>query len=470
MVAVGAGLLLSQTGTAAAVNPKYAGFVIDANNGHVLYQDRADEPRFPASLTKMMTLYLTFEALKAGKIKKTDEMPVSAYAASRPPTKLGLKPGSTLKVEDAIYGLVTLSANDAAVVLAEYEGGSEEAFARRMTARARELGMRNTVFRNANGLPNAEQHTTAHDMAILGIALREHFPQYYGYFSTRSYNFRGRRLGNHNRVLFRVDGADGIKTGFTNASGFNLVTSVKRGGKSVVAVVMGGTSARSRDDHMVELLHRYMPEASTRDTGPLVASVEASPPIVGALPDEGPIPDSRPMRTASIDARIAAAYGSAPAAEIANLPEPSNRPILGRDAIRAALVEERPAGAANAILPMVRTVASRQVPTPPAAIPGERGLDQDATGSVADQAQPSSPWVVQIAATDDPTSAMSMLKAAQRKVGGAVAKAQPFTEPVRSGAQSLYRARFAGFGSKDQAWNACAALKRADYNCYAVAN
>ncbi|MCB8840440.1 D-alanyl-D-alanine carboxypeptidase [Aurantimonas sp. VKM B-3413] len=456
------------TGSAAAVNPKYAGFVIDANNGHVLYADRADELRFPASLTKMMTLYLTFEAMKSGRISKNDAMPVSSYAASRPPSKLGLKPGSTLKVEEAIYSLVTKSANDAAVVLAEYQAGSEAAFARRMTERARQLGMAHTVFKNANGLPNSDQHTTARDLSKLGIALREHFPEYYGYFSTRSYSFRGRRLGNHNRVLFRVDGADGIKTGYINASGFNLVTSVKRDGKSVVAVVMGGTSGRSRDDHMVELLRRYLPEASTKDTGPLIASRDTM--RVASLPEEVPVPGSRPVGGMSINDRIAEAYGTETATRIAAIPEPSNRPILGRDAIRAALVEERPVGAANAILPLVRPAAARPVPTPAAAIPQDRGLDTSRTGSIASDQTPNSPWVVQIAATDDKGRAISMLTEAKQKVGRPLAKAEPFTETVRSGSQVLHRARFAGFSSKDQAWNACTALKRADYSCYAVAN
>ncbi|MEP0507626.1 MAG: D-alanyl-D-alanine carboxypeptidase family protein, partial [Aurantimonas coralicida] len=192
-------MLLTGAGHAEA-NAKYAGFVIDANNGQVLYNDRADEYRYPASLTKMMTLYMTFDALKSGRISMKDKMPVSAYAAGRPPSKIGLKTGSTLTVEEAVYSLVTKSANDAAVVLGEFQAGSESAFAARMTAKARQIGMPKTTFRNANGLPDSGQKTTARDMATLGIALREHFPEYYKIFSTRSYSFRGRRLGNHNRV------------------------------------------------------------------------------------------------------------------------------------------------------------------------------------------------------------------------------------------------------------------------------
>ena len=468
VAAIGAGLVLTQTAGASAQNPKYAGFVIDANNGHVLYNDRGDEFRYPASLTKMMTLYLTFDALNRGKISLDDDMPVSSYAASRPPSKLGMRPGSTLKVEEAIGSLVTKSANDAAVVLAEYVGGSEDDFAKLMTAKAHQLGMSRTEFRNANGLPNPEQHTTARDMTTLGIALREHFPQYYHFFSIRSYSFRGRRLGNHDRVLFRYDGADGIKTGYINASGFNLVTSVKKDGKSVVAAVFGGRSGRSRDDHMIELLKRYMPDASTSDTGPLVASLSSAD-LSSPLPKHGPVPDRRPMapvtpKQQEIESRIALAYGSDTAASVAvRMPEPERRPLVGRAALAAALVEERP-------VPQFQMPAASR-PVPPAPIPSAPAIDTGVTGSVArTESRPSSPWVVQIAAAPDRKQALDLLAAAKAKVGGPLSETEPFTEAVTSGSQTLYRARFAGFSSKDQAWNACAALKRSSYSCYAVAN
>ncbi|HEY9056629.1 MAG TPA: D-alanyl-D-alanine carboxypeptidase [Aurantimonas sp.] len=476
LVTMGAGLSLTHAAGADA-NPKYAGFVIDANNGQVLYSENADAPRYPASLTKMMTLYMTFDALKSGRASLGSRMPVSAYAAGRPPSKLGLKTGSTLTVEEGIYALVTKSANDASVVMAEFLAGSESAFAAQMTARARKIGMRSTTFKNANGLPDSGQRTTARDMATLGIALREHFPEYYKYFSTRSYSFRGRRLGNHNRVLGRFQGTDGIKTGYINASGFNLVSSVARDGKSLVAVVMGGRSGRSRDDHMVDLLNRYFPKASTRDTGPLLASRAVGAVgnvVVAELPKRGPLPDSRPVVQTSIDERIALAYGSAPAAAIARLPEPRSRPLLGRDALRAALVQERPATRTPFPESSRSIPAAFGIPLPPAAIPGGKDLDPTTTGSVvasaAPAAVPSSPWVVQIAATPGAEQAMAMLGEAKNKVGGPLSSAKPFTETVKSGSQTLYRARFAGFSSKDEARNACAALKRSAYNCYAVAN
>lgn len=473
LVAMGASLSLTHAAGADA-NPKYAGFVIDANNGQVLYSENADAPRYPASLTKMMTLYMTFDALKSGRVSLGNRMPVSAYAAGRPPSKLGLKPGSTLTVEEGIYALVTKSANDAAVVMAEFLAGSESTFAEQMTAKARRIGMRATTFRNANGLPDNGQRTTARDMATLGIALREHFPEYYKYFSTRSYSFRGRRLGNHNRVLGRFQGTDGIKTGYINASGFNLVSSVARDGKRLVAVVMGGRSGRSRDDHMVELLNRYFPKASTRGTGPLVASRSSGNAVVAELPTRGPLPDSRPVAPTSIDERIALAYGSEPAAAIARLPEPRSRPLLGRDALRAALVQERPVTRTPFPEPSRSIPAAFGIPLPPAAIPGGKDLDPRTTGSIAASAPPksapSSPWVVQIAATPEADQAMAMLGEAKNKVGGPLSSAVPFTETVKSGSQTLHRARFAGFSTKDQARSACAALKRDAYNCYVVAN
>ncbi|WAP67291.1 D-alanyl-D-alanine carboxypeptidase [Jiella pelagia] len=485
--ALGVGILVTGvTAEAKAANPKYAGFVIDANNGKVLYQDRADEYRYPASLTKMMTLYLTFEALKSGKINKGDKMPVSAYAAGRPPSKLGLRTGSTITVEEAIYSLVTRSANDAAVVLAEFLGGSESNFAKRMTDKAHRLGMSRTQFRNANGLPNAEQRSTARDMATLGIALREHFPEYYGYFSTRSFSFRGQRIGNHNRVLNRYNGVDGIKTGYINASGFNLVTSVKTDGKNVVAAVFGGNSGRSRDDHMVDLLKRTMPLASRRDGGPLIAAKPNPNVVVAAvepdLPKKGPIPDFRPNAGGiSIDDRIAMAYGSDEGDQIAaRMPMPTARPLMGRDAIRAALVDERPtaSSAAAAILPLARPAAQSGGKAVSAGLMREVGdVDVQATGSVARNVpamvvQPSkpSPWVVQIAATESASQAMTMLNKAKSALGSQLASAEPFTESVDTGGGTLYRARFAGFDNKDQAWKACAALKRSSFNCYAVAN
>ncbi len=247
-----------------STSSKYAAIVIDANNGRTLHAVDADAPRYPASLTKMMTLYMLFEAMQQGRVAPSTQIPVSAYAASRPPTKLYFKAGQSIDVDTAIRALTTKSANDVATAVAEYLGGSEDRFADMMTARARQLGMSHTVFRNASGLPDGQQRTTARDMALLGIALRQHFPSQYRYFGLRSFAFRGKTIKGHNKVLDMVRGADGIKTGYTRASGFNLVTSVSRDGKRLVAVVMGEDSSRKRDALMADLVERFLPEASRR--------------------------------------------------------------------------------------------------------------------------------------------------------------------------------------------------------------
>ncbi|MVA97850.1 D-alanyl-D-alanine carboxypeptidase [Nitratireductor sp. CAU 1489] len=243
---------------------KYAAIVVDARDGRVLFARNADSARYPASLTKMMTLYLLFEAMEQGRVNRDTPIPVSAYAASRPPSKLGLKAGQTLPTDTAIRALATKSANDVATAVAEFLGGTEERFGAMMTAKARQLGMVGTVFRNASGLPDARQRTTARDMAKLGMSLRRRFPAYYPYFSLTSFAYRGKTIRGHNKVLETVRGADGIKTGYTRASGFNLATSVGRDGRRVVAVVMGEKTARARNAHMAELIEAYLPKAGSR--------------------------------------------------------------------------------------------------------------------------------------------------------------------------------------------------------------
>ncbi len=273
---VAAVLTISSDRTEAA---PYSDIVVDANSGSVLHSTNPDSRRHPASLTKIMTLYLLFEQLEAGKLKLDSELAVSREAAGQDPTKLGLKPGGSLKVEDAIKGIVTRSANDAAVVVAEAIAGDEDSFAKLMTRKAQALGMSHTVYRNASGLPDDEQVTTARDQATLGRAIQERFPRYYKYFSTRSFTFRGDSIANHNRLLGRVDGVDGIKTGYISASGFNLVTSVHRGNRYLVAVVMGGSSAGSRDARMRELISDKIAQASTKRTAPMFAEAGETPEI-----------------------------------------------------------------------------------------------------------------------------------------------------------------------------------------------
>jgi D-alanyl-D-alanine carboxypeptidase len=248
--------------------PPYAAIVVDANTGKVLHADKADRFRHPASLAKIMTLYLLFEQLDAGTLKLDTPLLVSSKAAQQQPSKLGLTLGSTIQVEDAIKALVTRSANDAAVVIAEAIGGDEDNFARLMTRKAQSLGMSRTLYRNASGLPDREQFTTARDQALLGRAIQDHFPSHYRYFATPSFDFRGVSNRNHNQLLGRVEGVDGIKTGYTRDSGFNIVISVRRGSDHVVAVVLGGASSRARDARMRSLIAEHMGR-----TEPIVAPV-----------------------------------------------------------------------------------------------------------------------------------------------------------------------------------------------------
>lgn len=236
------------------IGAQYADIVIDAGTSKVLHATSPDSLRHPASLTKMMTLYLTFQALKSGKLQLHQLLPVSYNAANQAPDKLGLRPGSTISVQDAILSIVTLSANDSAVVLAEALGGDEARFAREMTDQAKALGMMNTNFANPSGLPNRDQVTTARDMATLGLALIHKFPQYYSYFSRDEFIYAGNRYHNHNHLMDKYPGMDGIKTGYIETSGFNLVASAKRGDIRLVGVVFGGASPNSRNQIMAQLL------------------------------------------------------------------------------------------------------------------------------------------------------------------------------------------------------------------------
>jgi D-alanyl-D-alanine carboxypeptidase len=247
-------------------SPQFSSIIVDGNSGATLSSNNSDGSRHPASLTKIMTLYLLFERLDSGKMKLDTEMDVSEHASEQAPTKLGLRPGQTIRVEDAIKGLVTRSANDAAVVIAEAIAGDEDDFAKLMTRKARALGMSRTVYRNASGLPDDDQVTTARDQSTLGRAIQDRFPRYYRYFSTTAFNYHGHSIANHNHLLGTVEGVDGIKTGYTRASGFNLVTSMRRGNRHLVGVVMGGRSGGSRDAIMRGLLAENLEKAATKRT------------------------------------------------------------------------------------------------------------------------------------------------------------------------------------------------------------
>jgi len=244
-------------------NPKYASIVIDADTGAILSQRYANKKLHPASLTKVMTLMLTFDAIKAGKIGLYDRVTMSPYAASMVPSKLGLEPGETIRVKDAINILVTKSANDVAVALAEHLAGTEYRFARMMTAKARSIGMANTTFKNASGLHNDRQISTARDMAQMGRVLINNYSDYYHYFSRKSFRYKGVTYNNHNKLMRTYKGMDGLKTGYTSKSGFNLVASAERDGSRIIGVVFGGRSGTTRNNHMKVILDRGFKKMDT---------------------------------------------------------------------------------------------------------------------------------------------------------------------------------------------------------------
>lgn len=249
--------------------------VMDMETGKILTSSNADEKRYPASLTKMMTLYIAFTALENGTLNLDDKLLVSRTAANRSPSRLGLKPGETIKVEDVIKALIVKSANDCATVMAEGIGGSEEKFAEAMTTIAKELGMKNTTFKNASGLPNKAQKTTARDMAILSAAIYQHFPQYYEMFSMKSFSYNGLTHKTHNRTLARFSEADGLKTGYTAAAGYNIATSAKRQGKRVIAVTMGHKTQKTRDDNVIVMMDKSLNKlAGIKDKKTLLAEID----------------------------------------------------------------------------------------------------------------------------------------------------------------------------------------------------
>jgi D-alanyl-D-alanine carboxypeptidase/D-alanyl-D-alanine carboxypeptidase (penicillin-binding protein 5/6) len=248
-------LLVGVAGSFASVaHAGYAAIVINETDGQVITAVNADEPNHPASLAKMMTMYLAFQAIQNGTLKMDQELPVSAWAAAKAPTKLDLRNGQTITVEDCVLGMITKSANDAATVVAEGLGGSEGHFVEMMNAQAQLLGMSNTRFANASGLPDPEDTTTARDMSKLAMALYHDFPQYAHYFSTKDFMFRGRLVRGHNNLMDKYPGMDGLKTGFTNVSGFNLASTAVKDGRRLFSVVMGGRTAGTRDRLMARLL------------------------------------------------------------------------------------------------------------------------------------------------------------------------------------------------------------------------
>jgi D-alanyl-D-alanine carboxypeptidase len=500
----------------------YSDIIIDANTGRILHEQNADALRHPASVTKVMTLYLLFEQLQAGKMRLNTPLRVSAYAASQQPSKLGVKPGSTIVVEDAIQALITRSANDVAVVVAENISGDSSTFAALMTRRARQLGMSRTTFRNPNGLPNPQQVTTARDLATLGRAIQERFPKYYAYFETRSFMYRGQAIRNHNRMFGRINGVDGIKTGYTNASGFNLLTSVKQNGRYVIGVVMGGASAASRDNRMVALLSDALPKSyagrqmvARMDSAPAGAaddnvgapvSLAAAEPVqeVARKPATIPVPSANPRLA------MASAAGEMDQETTASIPAPAP----ARPAQVAA--DAPPVGSAAPIVPVaVKTVAIARPAAPTAAFSNQPGIlgtlsftngqvsgaaktaqsavqaapaqqaikpvqlasagateipRQEAESADQSAAPRSGGWAIQIGAYGSEADARAQIAKAQQKVGAPLSKADPYTEAATKGSTKIVRARFAGFDAESAARKACQALKRSDFGCMVFRN
>ena len=491
---------------AVPASPAFSAIVVDANSGRILYGAAEDGLRHPASITKVMTLYLLFEQLEKGAVTLQTRIPISEHAAAQEPSKLGIEPGETISVEDAIKAVVTRSANDVAVAIAEAIGHDESGFAEMMTRKAHALGMSNTVYRNASGLPNDEQVTTARDLTILARSLEERFPRYFKYFSTREFDYAGEAIGNHNHLLGRVDGVDGIKTGYTRASGFNLLTSVHRDGRSLIAVVMGGRTAGVRDRLMAELIADHIAEASTVRTATMVADAsDAEEPALRAA-NQTPPARTRPAAVAAnVPARLPAlrpapplvAEGDnteedgAPALHVAAVNpaaerrpvEPARAPagaveqrtIAAPKAFAAAAVEEqtpaqlgwvegpdpspaKPKALDTAARPAARaparTIAAR---TPAKSDPVKSNDDEDAGAG----------WMIQIGATDDAAKATALLDKARERNRPILAAAKPVTEKVRKGADTFYRARFAGLNSAS-AKSACRSLKRDGFACFAA--
>jgi D-alanyl-D-alanine carboxypeptidase len=320
-------------------SPAFSSVIVDGNSGATLSANNPDASRHPASLTKIMTLYLLFERLDAGKMKLDTEMEVSEHASEQAPTKLGLRPGQTIRVEDAIKGLVTRSANDAAVVIAEAIAGDEDDFAKLMTRKAHALGMNRTTYRNASGLPDDDQVTTARDQSTLGRAIQDRFPRYYRYFSTTAFNYHGQSIRNHNHLLGSVEGVDGIKTGYTRASGFNLVTSIHRGNRFLVGVVMGGRSGGSRDAIMRNLLAENLDKGASKRT--VAAITERNPSDSNADVAQSET-EPRPAPSAPAQAVQVASASPEPVAAPARSPAPVSRSIFAAAAASVPKAEPAP--------------------------------------------------------------------------------------------------------------------------------
>jgi D-alanyl-D-alanine carboxypeptidase len=471
-------LTIAATRPVDAADPRAASMVIDANTGAVLHNKGGDELVYPASLTKMMTLYMTFELIELGRLNYDSKIKMTQEGADAAPSKLDLDAGEELTVLDAIKALVTKSANDVAIALAMHIGGNETNFARLMTRKARELGMQNTTFRNASGLPDPEQKTTARDIITLGLRLQDDFPRHYRLFATRTFSFRGKTYRNHNSLLTRYKGTDGIKTGYTRASGFNLVSSVRRDGKHVVAAVFGGDTARERNAKMQSLLTSALAKASRQVTRKpaLVARAPqpapAKPPVrVAEAADIAPPPPQAiaapPPSARERDAAIAVAkvrsvrIGSEPSparVERVEVASSAPQPVFAVAGAGSAPAFPRFVPETGALKPstlQAQAAALEQVEPAPAPVPAPR--------QVAARSAPGGPFEIQIGAYGDSAEAERRMAAARERAGGLLDAYRGVAIPVQNG--KLYRARFRGFDAT-AANTACSRLKSMQIDCF----
>ena len=491
---------------------KYAGIVVDAKSGQVLYEENGDSKRYPASVAKVMTLYVLFQELSAGNLKLSTKMTVSKHAAAAVPTKLGLRAGSQISVEDAIKSLVTLSANDMARVIAEHISGTEDKFAQRMTATARAMGMRNTTYRNASGLPDGGQTTTVRDQAILGIAIYQHFPSYYEFFQTKSFSYGRKTYGNHNRVLGYMGAVDGIKTGYINAAGSNLLTAARKDGRHIVVVAFGFNSAGSRDQKVRELVANYLPKGRSgtylaevpvpgrQGSGNVQVAVAQSAPssapvFVVPMPLPGfrlaqlvaangaqaqpaavqPMPDAVVASAAPAPAPMPADLNQQAAVQAANtLAAPSQAPqpaYPSQDIIGAWLSESYNLGAPPSALGQTAPSAPLGFVPPPANVGTQQQdgqpVDLMTSGTVQTADAAVSGWVVQIGAGASEDSARALLSDAAGKVG-VLGDFRSYVERFEKNGQTFFRARFVGFGDRDDATAMCNQLKQQDMSCLAM--
>jgi D-alanyl-D-alanine carboxypeptidase len=503
----------------AGISPALAGgphaaMVIDGNTGAILMNESGDDARYPASLTKMMTLYMVFEQIDAGRLTMDTRLKVSREANAAKPSKLDLDPGEEITVGDAVKALITKSANDASIVLAEAVGGTHREFANLMTAKARSIGMSKTTFRNANGLPDSNQTTTARDMLTLGLRLQDDFPKYYPLFAMQSFTFNGHAHKNHNKMLGKFEGLDGIKTGYTHASGFNIVTSVRQGGKHVVGVVFGGATGGSRDATMRVALTRALLKASpvkTRKSGPQLiarARVAPAPVTVSAAPAIAPAPapfTPAPLAVAKVRPVMVAARPrppEPPAPAVAPAPQPppvmqqvagvvsapgrgappssfqaQARNLSGGDA--PATASPTISSAANTELPRKAKPGFMQAGSnPPYRLGGALPADDAAPEPLAVAAAPASVTVplaagtntgfhVQIGAYTTAAESERMLASVKDKAPAAIAGATQLTSPINKENRKLYRARFAGFDARGAA-KACQSLRQQSIDCFVM--